>query len=134
MHISISPFSESQLWAFFPSFYEKRENQWRVSGGFPFQYFVSCGVFISWAVTNKAHLIEISIYFLKVLVRRKKKKKKRLHFLLEISHTHIRCSVALTRLPGMKYDLMFSTHFQSPAFSGISFLRRHVKEAVSSSS
>lgn len=71
-----------------PHSMKKKENQWRVSGGFPFQYFVSCGVFISWVVTNKAHLIEISIYFLKVLVR-----KKRLHFLLEISQPHIRCSL-----------------------------------------
>lgn len=67
----------------------KKENQWRVSGGFSFQYFVSCGVFISWVVMNKAHLIEVSIYFLKVLVRRKKKKT--LHFLLETSQPHIRC-------------------------------------------
>lgn len=80
---------------FFPHSVKKRENQWRVSEGFPFQYFVSCGVFISWAVTNKAHLIEISIYFLKVLVRRKKEKKKRVTFFTgNFTHSHPlqRCS------------------------------------------
>lgn len=50
----------------------------KINGGFllsfPFQYFVSCGVFISWVVTNKAHLIETSIYYLKVLVKKKEEK------------------------------------------------------------
>lgn len=66
----------------------------------------------------KPALIEISIYSLKVLVRRRrrevglKKRKERLYFLLEISHTHIRCGVAHSELPGMKYDFMFSMCFQ----------------------
>ena len=46
-----------------------------INGGFllsfPFQYFVSCGVFVSWVVANEAHLIETSIYYLKVLEKKK---------------------------------------------------------------
>lgn len=73
-----------------------------INGGFllsfPFQYFVSCGVFISWVVANKAHLIETSIYYQKVLVQGKKEKKKVVFFfLLEISQPHIRCVASRTR-------------------------------------
>ena len=112
---------------FLPSLHggKKKKNQWRFSVEFPFQYFVSCGVFISWVVANKAHLIETSIYYLKVLVREKrKKKKKRLHFFtgsFTASHPQRRRS---HKLPEMKYDLVFSMHFQSSKFSGISFLWR----------
>lgn len=76
-HISVSYTSllvllEHHSWAFSPHSVEKKK---KINGGFllsfPFQYFVSCGVFISWVVMNKAHPIEISIYFLRVLVWKK---------------------------------------------------------------
>lgn len=79
------------------------------SAGFSFQYFVSCGVFISWVVTNKArpnrniNLFPQSARSEKMGGGRRggrKKRKGRLHFLLEISHTDIRCSgVGRSELP-----------------------------------
>lgn len=74
---------------------------------------------------NKAHLIEVSIYFLKVLVGKKK-----CYIFYWKLHSLTSAAVCSDQLPGMKYDLMFSMHFQLSEFSGMSFLWQYVEELL----
>lgn len=104
---------------FFLSFYEK-ENQWRFLSNFPWQYFVSCGVFVSWVVTNKAYLIETSIHYLKVLVLKGGGRKKKVTSVAFYWKFHsLTSATGWLQLCEMKYDLMFLMHFQSSRFVSV---------------
>lgn len=64
-HTALLVLLEHQSYGLFPLSMKKKINGGFLSN-FPWQYFVSCGVFVSWVVTNKAYLIETSIHYLKV--------------------------------------------------------------------
>lgn len=92
-HTALLVLLEHQSYGLFPLSMKKKINGGFLSN-FPWQYFVSCGVFVSWVVTNKAYLIETSIHYLKVLVIKGGGGRNKRSFLLEISQAPFRYRVA----------------------------------------
>lgn len=112
-HTALLVLLEHQSYGLFPLSMKKKINGGFLSN-FPWQYFVSCGVFVSWVVTNKAYLIETSIHYLKVLVIKGGGVVTSVAFYWKF-HSLPSATVWL-QLCEMKYDLMFLMHFQSSRF------------------